>query len=154
MAVTKIIAGFPGVGKSHFFQRSASAGNHLLDSDSSKFSWMMTPEGRVRHPEWPNNYIEHIKANIGKAPLIMVSTHKEVRDALIANELPFTLVYPSLQIKDEYIQRYVARGDNDAFVKLLEQHYDAWISELMAQKGCAHVALRSGQYLSDVIDRL
>ena len=38
--------------------------------------------------------IVDIKENIGKVDYIFVSTHKEVRDALIKNNLYFTLVYP------------------------------------------------------------
>lgn len=56
-----------------------------LDSDSSNFSWVKDENGnntKERNPEFPKNYIEHIKSNIGKVDVIFVSSHKVVREAL------------------------------------------------------------------------
>jgi thioesterase domain-containing protein len=74
-----------------------------------------------------------------------------VRDALLVNGIKFTLVYPDKSIKDEYIQRYIDRGNNETFVNLLENNWDDWISDMEKQKGCKHIKLQSGQYLSDVV---
>ena len=117
---TVIYAGFPGVGKSYFFNNS----NNLVvsDSDSSQFSWIIErrPNGaRVRNPEFPNNYIKHIKSLIGKVDIIFTSTHKEVIDAMIAAGIDFTIVYPSVELKDEYLKRYRERGSDDSFIGLL-----------------------------------
>jgi len=111
---TLVISGFPGIGKSHFFRKNKD--KVVLDSDSSKFSWI---EKGIRHPDFPNNYIKYIKENlayinplgVGKADIILVSSHKNVRDALVENDIPFTLVYPSRDIKEEYLQRYKDRGE-------------------------------------------
>lgn len=65
----------------------------------------------------------------------------------------FNLVYPSSEIKEEYIERYRVRGNNDAFVKLLTVNYDSWINELKSQSGCNHIQLTSGQYLLDVLNK-
>jgi hypothetical protein len=62
------------------------------------------------------------------------------------------LVYPNREIKDEYIQRYKDRGNNDAFVDLLDKNWDNWMDEMDSQEGCSKVKLGSGQYLADVID--
>lgn len=83
--------------------------------------------------------------------MILISSHKEVRDALVENDLSFILVYPSRDIKDEYIKRYVDRGNNESFVDLLNKNWDNWLSELETQEGCVKIELKEGQYLSDVI---
>jgi hypothetical protein len=62
------------------------------------------------------------------------------------------LVYPNRDIKDEYIQRYKDRGNNDAFVDLLDKNWDNWMDEMDNQEGCYKVKLNSGQYLTDVTD--
>ncbi len=136
---TKVISAFPGCGKSHFFRENKD--KIVLDSDSSKFD----------KSQFPSNYIEHIKENIGKADIIMVSSHKEVRDALVENEIPFTLVYPDISIKEEYIGRYVDRGNSEAFVNLLLKNWELWIGELDNQVGCEKIKLSRGEYLSDVL---
>ena len=136
---TIVISAFPGCGKSHLFRNKGD--NHILDSDSSKFD----------KSQFPQNYIEHIKSNIGVADMILVSSHKEVRDALVDNGIEFTLIYPNKSIKDEYIQRYVDRGNEDKFVDLLKNNWSNWIPELEQQEGCKKIELKSGQYLSDVV---
>ncbi len=151
MKETSVVSGFPGVGKSSLFERSGEL--KILDSDSSRFSWADAPN-RIRHPEWPSNYIGHIRENLGKADIILVSSHDVVRNALVEAGISFVLVYPALDMKDEYIQRYVTRGNSPAFVKLLQTNYVIWIQELERQPGCKHVLLGRGQYLSDVLARL
>ena len=70
------------------------------------------------------NWFEHIEKNIEDPSVdkILVSSHKDVRDALVKKGIPFVLVYPNKDIKDEYIQRYKDRGNNDAFVELLDKN--------------------------------
>lgn len=147
----KIISGFPGVGKSTLLKSTSE--KVVLDSDSSNFSWANQLKGE-RDPNWPNNYIDHIKNETDKADVILVSSHDVVRNALVANGIDFALVYPSLEMKEEYIQRYKDRGSNEKFILLLEANYETWIKELMSQKGCNHVVLQPGQYLSDVVDKI
>lgn len=137
---TLVVSAFPGCGKSHLFRNKGE--KKILDSDSSTFD----------KSQFPQNYIEHIKYNIGEVDIILVSSHKEVRDALVNEGIDFTLVYPSKDIKDEYIQRYIDRGNDGKFVELLKQNWDNWTDELENQKGCEKIELESGQYLSNVIE--
>lgn len=141
-----IISGFPGIGKTAFSGKNGSL--KILDSDSSQFSW--NKKGK-RNPEWPNNYLDHIRENLTEADVILVSTNDAVRSALKDAGIRFVLVYPSLEMKEEYIERYISRGSDQKFVELLRKNYETWIQELMAQTGCRHVVLESGQYLSDVM---
>ncbi len=127
---TKIISAFPGTGKSYYHKLHPDT---TLDSDSSNFSWVKDENGnntKERNPNFPQNYIEHIKANIGKYEYIFVSSHKEVREALLDNCLFFFLVYPDRGRKEEFIQRYKDRGNNESFIQLVDSKWDEWIDEL------------------------
>ena len=104
--VTVLCAAFPGTDKSHYFRNSEL---DVLDSDSSTFD----------KSEFPANYIEHIKNNMGKVDVILISSHEEVRDALVESELPFTLVYPDKDLKGDYIARYKERGSPEKFIELI-----------------------------------
>lgn len=146
-----VICGFPGVGKTSLFKESGEL--QILDSDSTNFSWADS-EKTQRHPDWPQNYLDHIQTSRGHADIILVSSHDVVRKALEDAGTQFTLVYPSLEMKEEYIQRYVDRGSSEQFIVLLKANYETWIQELMSQKNCTHVVLKSGQYLSDVIQNV
>ena len=136
---TLIVSAFQGCGKSHYFRENRD--KIVLDSDSSKFD----------KSDFPANYIQHIKENRGKVDVIMVSSHKEVRDALVENGIAFTLVYPDISIKDEYIQRYIDRGSPESFINLLTKNWELWIDELDNQIGCHKIKLKEGEYLSDVL---
>ncbi len=146
---TKIISAFPGVGKTTFFNTQEEG--FVLDSDSSLFSWVTIDGIRKRNPEFPANYIRHIQENIGTCKYILVSSHKEVRDALTNACLFYHLVYPSLDRKEEFIQRYIDRGSPQQFIDLLKQNYNTWIHECMNTKyGCNNVEMRV-PYLYDEI---
>jgi hypothetical protein len=138
---TKVYSAFPGTGKTTYFNETDKV---VLDSDSSKFD--------KKH--FPSNYIEHIKNNLqyDTVDKILVSSHKDVRDEMVKQGIPFVLVYPERELKNEYIKRYKDRGNNDSFVDLLNKNWDNWMDEMDNQKGCYKVKLKSGQYLSDVID--
>ena len=116
-----------------------------MDSDSSNFSWIKDENGnntKDRNPDFPNNYIEHIKENIGKYKYIFVSSHKEVRDALLDNCLFFYLVYPDDRRKEEFIQRYKDRGNDESFIQLVDKNWDNWLSEIYwIETGCEKVCM-------------
>lgn len=136
-----IICGFPGVGKSYLSNRF----ENYHDSDSSKFSWL---EPGVRDPEFPNNYIKHIKS-LPKDDFILVSTHAEVIDALIMNDLEFILVYPERHCKEEYLERYRKRKSPESFIKLLDKMWDTWIDDMESTETLTMLVLDSGLYMSD-----
>ena len=141
MKDTKIISAFPGVGKTHFFNQSKL---FVLDSDSSYFN----------KEKFPSNYIEHIKSYIGKVDYILVSSHKEVRESLFENDIRFHLVIPSIDQKQDYINRYLDRGSDDFFVELISANWNLWINDCTDQEGCFQYELSPGKYLSDIINEI
>jgi hypothetical protein len=141
---TIIISGFPCVGKSV----ACNVFNNVLDSDSSYYSW--SKDG-IRNPDFPNNYIEHIKRNIGRARWILVSSHKIVRDALDKEGLPYILVYPSRDQKEQYLQRCRNRKNPESFIEMLDKNWDDFITDCEKQGNCEHRVLRPNETLSNVI---
>lgn len=134
------ICGFPGVGKSY-----AASLHGWPDSDSSGFSWLSSG---VRHPEWPTNYIAHLRSLTG---VVMVSTHVEVRDALHAARIEYALCYPERKCRAEYIKRYQERGSSLDFCTLIASNWDEWLTNLEGDtRARLHVVLRPGQYASDI----
>ena len=143
MKKTRIIAAFPGTGKSMYHKKYPDT---TLDSDSSKFSWIEVSKSKggvkERNPDFPQNYINHIKENIGKYDFIFVSTHREVREALLDNCIFFYLIYPSKNRKKEFIKRYQDRDNIDSFIKLLDKNWNVWIRECeFCEIGCKQVRM-------------
>lgn len=137
--IGRIYSGFPGVGK------STLVANHpeYKDSDSSQFD----------KAHFPANYITHIKETIQAGNPILVSSHKAVREALVENNLPFVLYYPSRECKEEYLQRYRDRNSPEAFINLLSQMWDTWITECEEWPG-DKVEMVPNSYLDDYLNGL
>jgi hypothetical protein len=135
-----IICGFPGIGKSYIFN------NKLLncsDSDSSKFDKQF----------FPMNYTEHIRKIKNDFDYIFVSTHKDVIKSLIDNGFKFTIVYPDITLKDEYLERFKNRKSPETFIKLLDKMWDQFINDIESidNDNIIKIKLESKQYLQDVI---
>ena len=140
-----IMSAFPGTGKSEYLRQGEGSGympqGFACDSDSSNFD----------KSEFPSNYIEHIKSKIDDGyARIFVSSHKEVREALLKNEIEFTLVYPDRELKEEYLRRYKERGSSESFINLISNNWDLWLTELENQTGCKHIVLKSNQFISNI----
>ena len=102
MKNTIIISAFPGIGKTYAFNMLNTLPDFVcFDCDSSNFD----------KKNFPKNYVKHIRNNIGKADIIFISTHKEVRDLLVKQNMKFTLVYPNIQDKEIFLERYKERNN-------------------------------------------
>lgn len=147
-----VISGFPGIGKSIMTKKF---GDSVSDSDSSMFSWLSPG---VRHPDFPQNYIDHIKQVIKTKQYVLVSSHKVARDGLIAEQIPFILVYPDASLKDEYLKRYADRGNKPDFMKMMEDNFDKFVAECSAVSSeyVTHLVLQSNQYLGtpEVLEKI
>lgn len=141
-----VICGFPGVGKSYVVRHQNELGLKILDSDSSTFY----------EKEFPQKYIEHIESVLskGEVDIILVSSHKVVRDALKENNIDFFLVYPDILCKAEYIERYQERGSPESFIDFLRKNWDNWITKCKQETDCSHIILKRGQTLYDWIQKV
>lgn len=147
---TKVISGFPGVGKSYIFNTYAKEkGLVVADSDSSNFSWISKG---VRNPDFPNNYMAHIISLIGKVDVIMVSSHKEVREAMKEHNIDFMIVYPDKSLKEEYLKRYKDRGNDEGFIKMIESKWDEFIDDIENENTVVRIRLDSGEYLKHALE--
>ena len=145
---TKIISAFPACGKTYAFKKLNEKGYKILDNDSSQFNWCYyhNPVNsdkfeKYRNPEFPKNYIQHIKENIGKVDYIFISSHKEVIDALIKNGIHFTLVYPDRKMKAEWVGRCFLRGNGEKYCQLIADNWDKWIDEMDKVENCVKYVL-------------
>ena len=149
MKNTKIISAFPATGKSWLFDNQSQLGLTILDSDSSNFSWI---EKGIRHPDFPNNYIQHIKDNIGKVDIICVSSHDVVREALQDNNIHYILVYPNVNNKEEYIQRFENRGNDEKFIEFISNNWNKFIEDMDNETFPRRMTLPFGEHLRCILD--
>lgn len=156
-----IISGFPGVGKT-----SLERYERIVDLESSGFHWNWVPGNPFRkdrlappeprlNPLWPKNYIDKIdelsKEDYQK--IILVSTHPEVLAGLEERRIPFLIVLPTKDLKNEYMIRYLRRGSGWAFLKTMDVRFDEFIDNL-EKNHAPKIYLARGQYLQDVLPPL
>jgi len=147
MNKTRIISAFPACGKTTLFEKGYE-GAVILDSDSSNYSWS-SPE--VRDPDFPDNYMQHIKENIGKVDYIFVSSHIDVRNALDSHGLAWCFVVPDKSLMMEWIGRCYVRGDSYGFIDTLTKNWDNWTGQNSDPMPNAQSTLKSGQHLEDAM---
>lgn len=129
---TFVISAFPACGKSYCFRNHQNIYT-MLDSDSSEFSWVKDENGnntKVRNPDFPMNYIKHIKENIGKVDVIFVSSHEAVRKALYDNGIKVIIVYPNKDLKEEWIRRFKERGNDEGFINFISANWTNFIDDI------------------------
>ena len=110
-----VICGFPGVGKS-----AATQGDRrtdIIELDSSAFSHTIDYDNctTVINPDFPKNYIDKVEEIINsnnEVSVILISIHSEVLDELCRRGIKAILVLPLTKLKDEYLKRYLKRGDS------------------------------------------
>lgn len=152
MKKAMVVCGFPGIGKSSVANNRVN----LVDAESSAYSWIWDAEkpeeAPKRNPRFPENYIEAIQEerSVYQHDFVFVSCHKEVREALIYAGIPYIVVAPSLELKNEYMIRYLQRGSSTEFIEKLYEKWDEYLKEI-AKEDAPVIWLKSGQYLSDVI---
>lgn len=144
----KVYSVFPLCGKTYSVEKLKL---NAYDSDSSKFSWVIKDNEKIRNPEFPKNYINHIKDVLDKYDYVFVSTHKEVRDALDKNNIPFALVYPEKECLNEWLKRYDNRSYNGFTKQVLKDNWDLWQRELNNQKSILKFRLKDDEYLYDIL---
>lgn len=159
---TKIYSIFPACGKTWLYEHQEDYDLKILDSDSSNFSWIEIRDAfgkntKIRNPDFPNNYIKHIKENIGKYDCIFVSSHASVREALEQEGVDFTIVYPMQSCKAEWVGRCYIRennGESGCGAEIMYNNFDQWILECF-EAGINHkeIVLSPATYLSEYFKR-
>ena len=143
----RIIAGFPGVGKTWIFEHQKVLRIRCKDSDSAKYQ---------KTDNWFKDYVSDIikDANSGEYDLIFVSTHKYVIDELCKRRVHFYCVYPHLNLKKHWIERLFRRAD-DRVTKIVSENYDSFIRDLQSNKSPFKIDIQiiyNNQYLLDILE--
>lgn len=109
--MSKIICGFAGIGKSTAAKKLPG----VVDLESTPFNrnWDLYADVAI-----------HMSTN---GYTVLLSMHKELRDTLSRKGASFEVAIPPLQSKDQYIARYIERGNDEEFVKLLASNWEKWL---------------------------
>lgn len=128
-----IISGYQGIGKSTLAARNWT----YIDLESSSF-WYECPETKqmVRHSNWYDIYCNVAEHLSKQGYRVFVSSHQLVRDRLKKSSENVCVCAPSLELKDQWLDRLYTRfmesqleKDYKAFANALDR-YDENIKEI------------------------
>jgi len=137
---TKIIAAFCGTGKTYLTEKD--------NLNCVEIEYWRYKEGRHKQ------YIEDVWKYFRNRKYIFIATDPEGLKLLKKEGFKITLVYPSIELRNEYLDRYIERDDSSNFIGVFMKYWETWINELKEQSYCDHIILNKGQYLSDVIEQI
>lgn len=164
---TIVICGFPGVvGKSKYssnfsvisdliivldadsttYRKTNDISNNLFDLTAPSESWAVKYVRDIKHKWEPSESPEYSIS----LRYILVSSHKEVRDELKRQGVPYIVVVPDKRLKREYLIRYLKRGDNLEFIDKIMDHWDEWLDDIHETEKRV-VTLDINEYLSDIL---
>jgi hypothetical protein len=122
MRKTTIISAFPGMGTHLYFRDNQK----ILHLDANNFKFIKEENGtnsEHKHPDYPQNYTNEIKSNIGLYDYIFIDSGKSIRESLIDNCIFFFLVYPAEDRREEFQTRLRSQEYEPA---LIEHIYENW----------------------------
>jgi len=156
-----IIAAYAGCGKSTFAKMNpkSAVDFHCMpykyyleeDNDIEGEKCKANPDNEIR-PEWPYNYVDAIEELMNVYKYILIPSDSRVLTLLEDEQIPYTLIYPHRDSKEEYRQRYVNRGNTEHFLSIFYERWDRFIDRLESDCYGKHIVLQSNQFIADVID--
>lgn len=140
----RIVVGYQGIGKSSL----AGVGNGYIDLESGNF-WV---DGQ-RNKDWYIIYCNIANHLAQQGYIVFTSSHEAVRKQLLTYNVRRVVVYPSIEIKSQWIDKLQQRYDNSRLEKDYKalmnavDRYEDNIKELMSEDGFEHVVIDDMTYI-------
>lgn len=162
----RIIAGFPGTGKSTFCKQYQNAIDFgcmpFKYSNFFEFARKYATETIKASEEldfvwnWQEQYAQALMDAYEEYPdqMFVIPSEGRILEYLEQKNLSFFLVYPCREARIEYVERYRKRGNTELFIEIFgeEEAWEQWMT-MIRRPYCYGISieLKSGQFLSDVI---
>ena len=102
----------------------------------------------VNNPDFPNNFIQYIKKNIGKVDVIFVDGDIRIRQWLNKAKIKFVTIYPCNDLLQEWIGRMYLCDYSDFIIR---NHINGWHHAMRhkEQLGDNLINLSHGEYINE-----
>lgn len=160
-----IIAGFAGVGKTYFCDRTKNAIDFVVMpfkySNFYRISKKILGDESIKANEelklvigWDEYYYHALVDTFRKYPeeLILIPTVISILERLRTDNIPYIIVYPNITDKREYERRYKERGNSDEFMKIFLDKWNEWLNAIANYVSDNAIELSGAEYLMDVIE--
>ena len=159
-----IIAAYAGVGKTTFCNKY----KHAIDFWVMPFKYENYNEIQKEHSDesikaaddlqlrfgWRYIYYDALMKTAKEYPgeIIVIPTDIDIMEWLNDDNIPFTMVYPDIHLKQEYERRFIERGNNENFLTVFVDGLEDWVDNFDKLECSNKIKLElPEQYLSRVI---
>lgn len=151
---------FPGLGKSNVHLPSGNSSPSVIDAESNLFQYNV-PERYARrlhrreewtgvtpNPEYPQNYLDYVKTV--NADIVLLNCHPSLLKDFDQEEL--LLVFPSSELKGEYLDRYYYRQDSKSFIAHMDESFEEMVGTLRQMPFLKCEIRKPKVYLQELLD--
>lgn len=154
-----VYCGYPGIGKTSIggqwiFSKEDGYDHPIVDMETS----LMRSYTGERPKNWVVIYCNYVEDLINQGVNVMCSTHGDVRKELDNRGIEYVNVFPSLNIKQYWLDRLQQRWKDDpsdknkaAYDRAMEW-YDHDIEDLMSNDNYIAISIERGYDLREVIE--
>lgn len=136
-----VVAGFPGIGKTHL---SKMSGDKIIDVSVRDFP----------KDDFPESYVDYVQSLFKTGKMILISTHRDVLMEIERVGIDYVLVYPERGLKDEYINRCKNNGSSQGFISKLDKNWDLFMKNVDYAMPNKRIVLKSGEFILDKLTML
>lgn len=154
-----VYCGYPGIGKTSIggqwvFNKEDGYDHPIVDMETS----LMRGYSGSRPDDWVVIYCNYVEDLINQGVNVMCSTHNDVRKELESRGIEYVNVFPSLNIKQYWLDRLQQRWIDDpcdknkaAYDRAMEW-YEHDIEDLMNNDRWISIGIENGYDLKEVIE--
>lgn len=138
-----LVCGFFGIGKSAVPKYRPDV--KFYDLDAKAF---------VKQPGWEKIYVDCALALRKDYDIVAIKSSDKVMNLLNEMGIKYYLVYPNRFAKRDFMERAVKNGYTREWIEAFFSKWDKYLEEVEEEDSAHKVVLQSGEYLSDIVDRL
>ena len=138
-----IVCGFFGVGKSSVTKYRPDV--KFIDLDAKFF---------VKQPGWEKMYVECALALTNEYDIVCLKSSDKVMNLLDRLGKKYYLVYPNRYAKRDFMERAIKNTYSREWIENFFSRWESYLDEIDQQENANKIVLQSGEYLSDIVDRL
>lgn len=138
-----IVCGFFGIGKSSVTKHRPDVS--FYDLDASHFK---------KEPGWEKMYVDCAMALRHDYDVVAIKSSDKAMDRLNELGVSYYLVYPNKFAKRDFIERAIRNNYSREWIETFFSRWEDYIEEVEDEENAKKIVLQSGEYLSDIVDRL
>ena len=155
----------PGIGKSYLADNYINFVDldeirlrckYFVPENISRQELELTKGNRTfeKRPNFKQLLTESLQNLIHSNSILLAAPHDEIIKILLQNNLKYCFVYPSMECKQQIINRWKERGNTEEFIKENSDCFDKWYQQnILDTRPAVHYILQQNEFLLDVVKK-